>query len=280
MLQRAGSDTFSAGTLPASALSHIVPMAAQSQVEVTTERCVSGMRQPVLSDTRLPDALMKLMLSLLALMVPHLLLVATILSTPSVYGMWQHTLSEVHLKLTPLTSVGPMSIVLTYSTDGSTIAGGNYQATYLWDAATQKIRHRLASTYRSLGLTYSPDGSAIAGGTASRTAALSPDGTKLVTPGGGLSGDNVANLSDVATGRIVKSFTFSELTARDALIVWDVETRRIIDKLPIAAEDRYVRDIAYSPDGNTIAASVGSSVYLWDATIGRLKSRRHRQPSR
>ena len=162
---------------------------------------------------------------------------------------------------------------LAYSPDGSTIAGGNYQETYLWDAATYKIRHRLEWSYRSLGITYSPDGSAIAGGISSRTAALSPDGTKLVTPGGGLSGDTKANLWDVATGAIIKSFTLTSLTSEDALLVWDVATRRIIDKLPLALEDRYVRDIKYSPDGNTVVAAVGSSVYLWDATIGRLKYR-------
>ena len=171
-------------------------------------------------------------------------------------------------------------VSLAFSPDGSTIAGGNYQATYLWDAATHKIIRRLEWTYRSLGLTYSPDGSAIAGGTSSRTAALSPDGTKLVTQGGGLSGDTVANLSDVATGAIVKSFTFTSLTAGDALLIWDVATRRIVDKLTLAPEDQYVRDIKYSPDGNTIAAAVGSSVYLWDATTGRLKYRLTGEPVR
>ena len=162
---------------------------------------------------------------------------------------------------------------LAFSPDGSTIAGGNYQETYLWDAATHKIRHRLEGSYRSRGLTYSPDGSTIAGGISSGTVALSPDSTKLVTPGGGLSGDTMANLWDVTTGKIVKSFTLTELSSGDALIVWDVTTRRIVDKLPLAPEDGYVRDIKYSPDGNTVAAAVGSSVYLWDATIGRLKYR-------
>ena len=162
---------------------------------------------------------------------------------------------------------------LAYSPDGSTIAGGNYQETYLWDAATHKIRHRLEWSYRSLGITYSPDGSAIAGGISSRTAALSPDGTKLVTPGGGLSGDTMASLWDVATGALIKSFTLSSNASGDALLVWDVATRRIIDKLTRASEDRYVHGLAYSPDGNTIAAASGASVYLWDAGATRLRYR-------
>ena len=162
---------------------------------------------------------------------------------------------------------------LAYSPDGSIIAGGNYQETYLWDAATHKIRHRLEWSYRSLGITYSPDGSAIAGGISSGTAALSPDGTKLVTPGGGLSGDTMASLWDVATGAIIKSFTLSSNTSRDALLVWDVSTRRIIDKLTRASEDPYVHGLAYSPDGNTIAAASGASVYLWDAGTTRLRYR-------
>ena len=190
-------------------------------------------------------------------------------------GLWDVTTNTLKNSLEIDTTDFGWSYVfsLAYSPDGATIAGGNYQETYLWDAATHRIRRRLDGSYRSRGLTYSPDGATIAGGVASGTVALSPDGRKLLTPGGGLSGDTMANLWGVTTGKIVKSFTLSENTSGDALLLWDVATPRIIDKFLLAPEDRYVRDIKYSPDGNTVAAAVGSAVYLWDATIGRLKYR-------
>ena len=190
-------------------------------------------------------------------------------------GLWDVATSTLKNSLEiDTTGFGWSYVVsLAFSPDGSTIAGGNYQETYLWDVATHKIIRRLEWSYRSLGITYSPDGSAIAGGISSRTAALSPDGTKLVTPGGGLSGDTMASLWDVATGALIKSFTLSSNTSRDALLVWDVATRRIIDKLTRASEDPYVHGLAYSPDGNTIAAASGASVYLWDAGATRLRYR-------
>ena len=158
-------------------------------------------------------------------------------------GLWDVATSTLKNSLEiDTTGFGWSYVVsLAFSPDSSTIAGGNYQETYLWDVATHKIIRRLEWSYRSRGITYSPDGSAIAGGISSRTAALSPDGTKLVTPGGGLSGDTMASLWDVATGALIKSFTLSSNASGDALLVWDVATRRIIDKLTRASEDRRSR---------------------------------------
>ena len=162
---------------------------------------------------------------------------------------------------------------LAYSPDGSTIAGGNYQDAYLWDAATHKIIRRLEWTSGAKVVTYSPDSSAIATSMGAPVA-LSPDGTKLVTLGGGLPG-TAANLSDVATGRIIKSFTITPdiVSPGNWLFLWDVATRKHIDKFIPASEDSSVHDFAFSPDGNTVAAAIDDSVYLWNATTGRLRYR-------
>ncbi len=162
---------------------------------------------------------------------------------------------------------------LAYSPDGSTIVGGNRGDAYLWDAATHKIRRRFEGTSGAKVIMYSPDGAAIATSMGAPIA-LSPDGTKLVTLGGGLSG-TVANLSDVTTGRIIKSFTITpDIVSPDNwLFLWDVATRKLIDRFVPTPEDRGVNDFAYSPDGNTVAAAIEDSVYLWDATTGRLKYR-------
>ena len=163
---------------------------------------------------------------------------------------------------------------LAYSPDGNTIAGGNTRGGYLWDAATHNIRHRGEWRASHGGVAYSLDGSTIA--SSYGRIALSPDGTKLVTQGPGAPGSTQAWLSDGATGAIIKSFSPAERFGEDTIAVWDVSTRRIIDKLTLASEDSHVgnfRGLAYSPDGNTIAAAVEGSVYLWDARTTRLKYR-------
>ena len=155
---------------------------------------------------------------------------------------------------------------LAFSPDGTTIAGAHYNKVWVWDAKTHKTKH-IFDGHNHHDVAYSPDGTTFISG---QTVAFSPDGTKIVSPP--ISEMAAATLRDVETGRSIKSFRiFDDFTSDKALIVWDVETQRAVDMLPFA--DEYVHDIAYSPDGIMVAAAIGSSVYLWDATIGRLKHR-------
>ncbi len=192
-------------------------------------------------------------------------------------GLWDVGTSTLKNSLEiDTTDLGWFSVdSLVYSPDGSTIAGGNVRDGYLWDAATHKIRHRTEWAAVPGGIAYSSDGSTIA--SSHGPIALSPDGTKLVTQGPGLPGSTEAWISDGATGAIIKSLSPVEPFGLDTIAIWDVSTRRIIDKLTLASEDSHISplyyDIAYSPDGNTVAAAVSTSVYLWDATTGRLRYR-------
>ena len=155
---------------------------------------------------------------------------------------------------------------LAYSPDGTTIAGAHYNKVWLWDAKTHKTKH-IFDGYNHHDVAYSPDGTTFISGL---KVAFSPDGTKIVGPPIYLG--TSATLRDVETGRSIKSFRiFDDFTSGKELIVYDVETARVVHLLTFA--DSYVRDIAYCPDGNMVAAAIGSSVYLWDATIGRLKHR-------
>ena len=155
---------------------------------------------------------------------------------------------------------------LAFSPDGTTIAGAHYNKVWLWDAKTHKTRH-IFDGYNHHDVAYSPDGTTFISGL---KVAFSPDGTKIVSQAIYLG--TSATLRDVETGRSIKSFRiFDDFTSGKELIVYDMETARVIHLLTFV--DGYVRDIAYSPDGNMVAAAIGSSVYLWDATTGRLRYR-------
>ena len=155
---------------------------------------------------------------------------------------------------------------LAFSPDGTTIAGAHYNKVWLWDAKTHKTKH-IFDGHNHHDVAYSPDGTTFISGL---KVAFSPDGTKIVSQAIYLG--TSATLRDVETGRSIKSFRiFDDYTSGKELIVYAVETARVVHLLTFA--DSYVRDIAYSPDGNMVAAAIGSSVYLWDATIGRLKHR-------
>ncbi len=155
---------------------------------------------------------------------------------------------------------------LAFSPDGTTIAGAHYNKVWLWDAKTHKTKH-IFDGYNHHDVAYSPDGTTFISGL---KVAFSPDGTKIVSQDIYLG--TSATLRDVETGRSLKSFRIlDDFTSGKELIVYDVETARVVHLLTFA--DGHVRDIAYSPDGNMVAAAIGSFVYLWDATIGRLKHR-------
>src|SRR5262249_5158316 len=113
--------------------------------------------------------------------------------------------------------------------------------------------------------------------------AFSPDGKTLAS--GGEHGN--VKLWDVATGKERATFKQTGITClafspdgatlcvggwrhRDTLLkLWDVATGRELAPLPGGLPD-HVRSVAFSHDGKTLAAGVGS-VFLWDMATGQLK---------
>lgn len=147
---------------------------------------------------------------------------------------------------------------LAFSPDGRTVAAAGSRndggAVHFWDAKTGKFQQRL-----DLGtghLSYSPDGRLLVSG---RRVWDFAAGTNL-------SVNDQAHTASVA--RIVAAdkdlvVTCDEYTVR----CWDAATGKQRLNLPF---DRWVRDIALSPDGTRlVSTSLDDTVCLWDLAAGR-----------
>ena len=177
---------------------------------------------------------------------------------------------------------------ITFSPDGKTLAsatGGNntedVMNVYLWDADTGK-RLRTLSGHTSIlnDVAFRPDGNMLASACDDQTVrlwdantgqhirtlsghtkmvesvAFSPDGNMLVSGGGY---ENFIRLWNVHTGQQIRTLR--------------------LDNVYIEKFSKYKgekgwnsitgEDVAFSPDGNTIATSGFSSIHLWDTESGQ-----------
>ena len=165
---------------------------------------------------------------------------------------------------------------IAFSPDGKVLASGHQGNTVLlWDLASGKVLTRLPAKHnRSTLLLFSPDGKTLA------------TGDTL---------DPLVRLFDVATGAEHHQITrpsfaldvaFSPDSATLALgaqdgdaSLWDVATGKLVRELP--GPNKYVRALAWSPDGKTLATGdlhdekQAVAIRLWDPATG--KERRQMQ---
>ena len=118
-----------------------------------------------------------------------------------------------------------------------------------------------------------------------RCVAFRPDGARLA----GGADDGMVRLWDVETGQLVRTFVFdtgflNEATGvafrpdgkrlaaaseSNGVRVWDAESGRCI--VSIDRQETFgLTDLAYSPDGARLVASIMGKVQVWDADTGRL----------
>jgi WD40 repeat protein len=162
------------------------------------------------------------------------------------------------------THVGQVT-ALAFSPDGSLLASADGQPNLrVWDFTTKKELHvvrNLSTEVRTIA--FSADGGLVAlngarqielleprtgqrrtaagtSGGARTSIALSPDGTRLASNGGGLS-----------------------------CRIWNVATRTVQSALPSGG---VVQAVAYSPDGRYVAGAAGKSIHLWDAVSGAVEA--------
>jgi WD40 repeat protein len=174
----------------------------------------------------------------------------------------------------------PRSVSVSFSRDGGRLVGAGRKKVQVWDLKTHKsigepLVHRddvvlaefsadgtrlLTATGREARVwdvaTGKPIGAPISqGATGSMIAALSPDGTKVVTALHVYNGKWFRNPQPAP----------QEQAAR----VWEVATGKVQFELK---HDWFVEAVLFSPDGNrigTISATLNGSAYLWDAHTGK-----------
>lgn len=148
------------------------------------------------------------------------------------------------------------------SPDGKLVASGGFDTVVLWDAASgAKVRELAASGANTADLVFSPDG---------RMLALARDaGAKGVAVWDVASGKA---LPPLAAGMGVRAVVFAPggeravtAGADDLLTLWDLSTGQAVWK---SQRVDHVTDLAFSPDGSTLAAGGRSGVGLFDPATG------------
>lgn len=161
-----------------------------------------------------------------------------------------------------------------FSPDGRTIAGTDIdQKTVIWDVMTMKLKCELVGSYDTqnnegmeyFSVAYSPDGNTFAIG--------SEDGTIRLwdTTTGELKHTFIGNITSLGSfcfspdGKTIATRSFT-----GTLWLWDTTTGRHKSTFEY---DVSGKNIAYNPDGETIAIIGYGTILLLDATTGEQKSK-------
>ena len=184
---------------------------------------------------------------------------------------------------------------MTFSPDGKTLASAtgaddeeDVMNVYLWDADTGK-RLRTLSGHTGLvnDVAFSPDGNMLASACDDQTVrlwdantgqhirtlsghtkmvrsvAFSPDGNMLVSGGGY---HNAVALWNANTGQQIRTLTINVHLEQQINVQMKKNSRHIGEK---GWSNITGDDVAFSPDGNTIASTGPSSIHLWDMDSGQ-----------
>jgi RNA polymerase sigma factor (sigma-70 family) len=163
----------------------------------------------------------------------------------------------------PLRQLDPGSDIYTlaFAPDGTTLAsGGRAGAISLDDLATGKRLHQWRVPGRLASVAFSPDGKLLASATTGGVVQVWDVATRTESPpfrGRKLSGIRVAFSPD---GR----FLASAPTSGGFGGLWEVSGGKEVRR-----EARGYPDLAFAPDGRTLAAPDGDAVRLWEATTGK-----------
>jgi RNA polymerase sigma factor (sigma-70 family) len=136
---------------------------------------------------------------------------------------------------------------LTFTPDGKTIAGtGDDNQLRLWDVASGQLINAIPALRNLEHAPLKPGANALA---------ISPDGSLIAVGGAGYTDNaNMKHRGDTSY------FDVRVLDAKTAELVWSHFGRR-----------GYMDQLAFSPDGNTLASATHGEIRLWDARSGDLK---------
>jgi WD40 repeat protein/serine/threonine protein kinase len=166
-----------------------------------------------------------------------------------------------------------------FSPDGKTVASGCMDRTVrLWDVATSKARATLEGHKDwVLSVAFSPDGRTLASASADKSIKLWDVATGK--PKATLNGHQAqVSLAFSPDGKsIAAGSRETQYMGGGTLRLWELDTGKARDVFTHTAHGAFPAAVAFSPDGNTIAAAInslgGSGVLkLWEASTGRLKA--------
>ena len=157
---------------------------------------------------------------------------------------------------------------VSFSNDGSTLASTSvYSEVHLWDVATGELIKTLGEqSWGAMSVSFSPDGNTMA--TYNHTGLHLWDvetykllqtfnqDPELVSPG-----FNDVNISFSPDGRTIVTYTYDKTSRNTALYLWDVPTNTLRNVLKGPYD--FVDATSYSPNGNILAVTTSSGIYLW-----------------
>ncbi len=157
-----------------------------------------------------------------------------------------------------------------FSPDGKRfVSGGQDNTIRLWDVNTGKLLRTI--TERAWSVAFSPDGTTIASGDWIQTISLWDvnTGKRLLT----LPGHTIKlwSLAFSPDGRMLASCgcDYNTGSGYDSIRLWDVKTGKHIRTIGEEAAGNGITDVAFSPDGKTIASASSSILRLWDVKTGK-----------
>jgi WD40 repeat protein len=152
---------------------------------------------------------------------------------------------------------------LAFSPDGKFLACGFSDDSFVLDLATGKVLYKL--TGRQIWLVFSSDGKTLIASTGHRLRLWDSGTGQERNARPGEFGYNPA-LAVSPDGHLLASGDWME----QVVSLWETNTGRLIRRLPLKGEHRYVRNLAFSSDGQTLVACQGMGfLQFWDAATGK-----------